>query len=88
MPPAPRPTSPNPFPAAAGSVGADMLFAVLGAILGQGEMVKVNFLSLILVVGISSALLVLPVGRLMRWALAGESNRRSLVPAQADSRIW
>jgi len=51
-------------------------------------MVKVNFLPLILVVGISSAVLVLPVGRLMRWALAGESNRRSLVPASADSRIW
>ena len=38
--------------------------------------------------GISSVVLVLPVNRLMRWALAGESNRRSLVPAQADSRIW
>jgi rod shape-determining protein MreD len=84
----PRATWLKPVAAAAGSVGADMLFAVLGAILGQGEMVKVNFLSLILVVGISSAVLVLPVGRLMRWALAGESNRRSLVPAQAESRIW
>jgi hypothetical protein len=65
-----------------------MLFAVLGAILGQGEMVQVNFLSLILVVGISSVVLVLPVNRLMRWALVGEGNRRSLVSAQADSRIW
>ena len=84
----PRATWLKPVAAAAGSVAADMLFAVLGAILGQGEMVKVNFLSLILVVGISSVILVLPVNRLMRWALAGESNRRSLVPAQADSRIW
>jgi rod shape-determining protein MreD len=84
----PRATWLKPVAAAAGSVGADMLFAVLGAILGQGEMVKVNFLSLILVVGVSSALLVLPVSRLMRWALAGEGNRRSLVPAQADSRAW
>jgi hypothetical protein len=74
--------------AVAGSVGADMLFAVLGAILGQGEMVQVDFLSLILVVGISSVILVLPVNRMMRWALVGESNRRSLVPAQADSRVW
>ena len=78
----------KPVAAAAGSVGADMLFAVLGAILGQGEMVQVNFLSLILVVGISSVVLVLPVNRLMRWALVGEGNRRSLVSAQADSRIW
>jgi hypothetical protein len=51
-------------------------------------MVQVKFLSLILVVGISSVVLVLPVNRLMRWALVGESHRRSLVPAQADSRIW
>jgi rod shape-determining protein MreD len=84
----PRATWLKPVAAAAGSVGADMLFAVLGAILGQGEMVKVNFVSLILVVGISSVILVHPVSRLMRWALAGEGNRRSLVPAQADSRAW
>ena len=51
-------------------------------------MVQIDFLALILVVGVSSVVLVLPVNRLMRWALAGESNRRSLVPAQADSRIW
>ena len=56
----PRATWLKPVAAAAGSVGADMLFAVLGAILGQGEMVQVDFLSLILVVGISSVVLVLP----------------------------
>ncbi len=65
-----------------------MLFAVLGAILGQSQMVQVNFVALVLVVGVSSLVLVLPVNRLMRWALAGESNRRSLVSAQGDSRIW
>ena len=51
-------------------------------------MVQIDFLALFLVVGISSVVLVLPVNRLMRWALAGESHRRSLVSAQADSRIW
>ena len=51
-------------------------------------MVQVNFVALILVVGASSLVLVLPVNRLMRWALVGESNRRSLVPAQTDSRAW
>ena len=78
----------KPVAAVAGSIAADMLFAVLGAILGQSQMVQVNFVALVLVVGVSSLVLVLPVNRLMRWALAGESNRRSLVPAQADSRIW
>jgi rod shape-determining protein MreD len=79
----------KPVAALAGSVAADMLFAVLGAIFGQEQMVQIDFLSLFLVVGISSVVLMLPVNRLMRWALAGESNRRSLVPAQADSsRLW
>jgi rod shape-determining protein MreD len=78
----------KPVAAVAGSIAADMLFAVLGAILGQSQMVQVNFVALVLVVGVSSLVLVLPVNRLMRWALAGESNRRSLVSAQGDSRIW
>jgi hypothetical protein len=51
-------------------------------------MVQVDFLALFAVVAVSSVVLVLPVNRLMRWALAGENNRRSLVPAQADSRLW
>ncbi len=78
----------KPVAALTGSVAADMLFAVLGAILGQQQMVQVDFLTLFVVVGVSSLIFVLPVNRLMRWALAGESNRRSLVPAQADSRLW
>ena len=40
--------------ALAGSVAADMLFAVLGAILGQEQMVQIDFLALFLVVGVSS----------------------------------
>ena len=78
----------KPVAALAGSVAADMLFAVLGAIFGQEQMVQIDFVSLFLVVGISSVVLILPVNRLMRWALAGENNRRSLVSAQADSRLW
>jgi high-affinity Fe2+/Pb2+ permease len=84
----PRASWLKPVAALTGSVAADMLFAVLGAILGQEQMVQINFLSLFLVVGVSSVVLVLPVSRFVRWALAGESNRRSLVPAHADSRIW
>ena len=78
----------KPVAALTGSVAADMLFAVLGAILGQQQMVQVDFLSIFLVVAVSSVVLVLPVSRLMRWALAGETHRRSLVPAQPDSRLW
>ncbi len=78
----------KPVAALAGSVAADMLFAVLGAILGQEQMVQINFLSLFLVVGVSSVVLVLPVNRMMRWALVEESHRRSLVSAQGDHRVW
>jgi rod shape-determining protein MreD len=84
----PRATWLKPVAALAGSIAADMLFAVLGAILGQGQMVQIDFLALLIVVGVSSVVLILPVNRLMRWALAGENNRRSLVPAHADSRLW
>jgi rod shape-determining protein MreD len=78
----------RPVAAVAGSVAADMLFAVLGAIMGQQQMVQIDFLALGLVVAVSSLVLVLPVNRLMRWALAGETNRRSLVSAQSESRLW
>jgi rod shape-determining protein MreD len=78
----------KPVAALIGSVAADMLFAVLGAVFGQQQMVQVNFLSLFAVVAVSSVILVLPVNRLMRWALMGENNRRTLVRAPSDSRLW
>ncbi|MGO8863921.1 MAG: rod shape-determining protein MreD [Acidimicrobiales bacterium] len=73
----------KPVAALIGCVGADMLFSVLGAIFGQQQMVQVDFLSLFVVVAVSSVVLVLPVSRLMRWALQSEGNRRSLVAAHS-----
>jgi rod shape-determining protein MreD len=78
----------KPVAALTGSVAADMLFAVLGAVFGQQQMVQVDFLAVFAVVAVSSVVLVLPVSRLMRWALAGETHRRSLVPAQSDRSLW
>jgi rod shape-determining protein MreD len=79
----------RPVAAVVGSVAADMLFSVLGAIFGQQQMVQINFFSLFVIVAISSALLVLPVSRLMRWALVAEGNRRTLVSAHSpESGIW
>jgi rod shape-determining protein MreD len=74
----------KPMAAFTGSVAADMLFAVLGAIMGQEQMVKVDFLVLVVVVGVSSVVLAPVVYAAMRWALAGESNRRSPVGAQSQ----
>lgn len=84
----PRTTWLKPVAALTGSVAADMLFPVLGAILGQPQMVQIDFVALFLMISISSVVFVLPVSRLMRWALAGENNRHSLVPAHADNRLW
>jgi rod shape-determining protein MreD len=79
----------RPVAALVGGVAADMLFAVFGAVFGQQQMVQVNFLTLFGVVAISSVILILPVNRLMRWALVVDSNRRSLVSAQtAESGLW
>jgi rod shape-determining protein MreD len=79
----------RPVAAVIGGVAADMLFSVLGAIFGQQQMVQINFFSLFVVVALSSALLVIPVNRLMRWALGTEGNRRSLVSAHSpESSLW
>jgi rod shape-determining protein MreD len=79
----------KPVAALIGCVGADMLFAVLGAIFGQQQMVQVDFLSLFVVVAVSSVILVFPVSRLMRWALQTDGDRRSLVPAHsAEGGHW
>jgi hypothetical protein len=62
---------------------------VLGAIFGQQQMVQVDFLSLFVIVAASSALLVLPVNRLMRWAFFAEGNRRTLVSAHSpEGGMW
>ena len=79
----------RPVAAVVGSVAADMLFAVLGAIFGQDQMVQIDFFSLFVVVAAASLVLVLPVDRLMRWALITEGNRRTLVSAHAnEGGIW
>jgi hypothetical protein len=79
----------RPLAAVIGSVVADMLFSVLGALFGQQQMVQIDFFSLFLVVAASSAILVLPVNRVMRWALNAEGDRRTLVSAHSpESGLW
>jgi rod shape-determining protein MreD len=79
----------TPVAAVIGSVVADMLFAVLGGVFGQQQMVQINFLALVAVIAVSSAIFVLPVNRMMRWALFPDGTSRSLVSAHsALSRPW
>ncbi|MGP0031884.1 MAG: rod shape-determining protein MreD [Acidimicrobiales bacterium] len=79
----------TPVAAIIGSVAADMLFAVLGAVLGEQQMVEVDFAALAVVVAVSAAVVVIPVNRMMRWALFPEGTRRTLVSAHGnESRPW
>jgi rod shape-determining protein MreD len=79
----------TPVAAVIGSVVADMLFAVLGGVFGQQQMVQINFLALVAVIAVSSAIFVLPVNRMMRWALQPDGTSRSLVSAHSSlSRPW
>ena len=85
----PRATWLKPVAAVAGSVAADMLFAVLGAILGQEQMVQVDFLALV------------PGGRRLERGVGppgqpadalgpgrGEQPPLARLRPQADSRLW
>jgi rod shape-determining protein MreD len=67
-----------PVVAFLGSATAVMLYAVLGAILGQDEMLKVNLGAVIGVVGVTNALLALASVRLMRWTLGAGSRSTTL----------
>ncbi len=55
--------------ALAASVVAVMLYAVLGAVLGDPQFLHVNLAVVIAVVGIANGVLAGPTVRLMRWAL-------------------
>ena len=84
-----RPAWLTPVAAVIGSVAADMLFAVLGGIFGQRQMVQIDFAAVVGVVAVSSALFVIPVNWAMRWALFPDGTSRSLVSAHSTrSRPW
>ena len=79
----------RPLAALIGSVGGDMLFAVLGAVLGQQQLVHVNVVAVFAVVAVSAVVLVLPVNRMMRWALSPSTGRLTLVPAHGpEGGLW
>lgn len=65
-----------PLAAAAGSAVAVMLYAVLGAVLGQEQFLKVDLGAVVAVVAVTNALLAWPAMRVMSWAV------------WADTRTW
>jgi rod shape-determining protein MreD len=63
--------------ALAASVVWVMLYAVLGAVLGQGQFVQVDLVAVILVVAVVNAVLAAPAVRVLSWALGPTSGERS-----------
>jgi rod shape-determining protein MreD len=62
--------------AVAGSVGAVMLYAVLGAVLGQEQMLRVDLAAVVAVVAVTNAVLALPARRVIGWAIGAAPLRR------------
>lgn len=75
-----------PVVALAGSAGAVMLYAVLGAVLGQEQMLRVDLGAVVGVVAVVNGLAVVPVNRLMRWGLGSTGSARG--PRSAAGAPW
>jgi rod shape-determining protein MreD len=57
------------------SAAAVMLYAVLGAVLGESQFLHVDLAVVVAVVAIANAVLAGPTVRLMRWALSSPGER-------------
>jgi cell shape-determining protein MreD len=72
------------FPAVvalAASAVAVMLYAVLGAVLGQDQFLDVNLVAVVGVVAVTNALLAAPAVRVVAWALGPSSADGARSPA-------
>lgn len=71
--------------ALAASAGAVMLYAVLGAVLGQEQFLNDGLIAIVAVVSVVNALLAPLAVRMVRWALVG-SDADEARPATAGAR--
>jgi hypothetical protein len=69
--------------ALAGSAGAAMLYAVLGAVLGQEQMLRVDLGAIGAVAAVTNVLALAPVSYLMRWAIGAVRVDGTRSPAGA-----
>ena len=73
----------TPVVALAASAVAVMLYAVLGAVLGQEQFLTVDLAAVVGVVAVFNAILALPAVRVVRWALPSADDAR---PSAAGGR--
>lgn len=66
-----------PVVALAASAVWVMLYAVLGAVLGEGQFMQVDLTAVVLVVSVVNAILAAPALRVMTWALGPSSGERA-----------
>ncbi|HVX20687.1 MAG TPA: rod shape-determining protein MreD [Acidimicrobiales bacterium] len=67
----------TPVVALAASAVAVMLYAVLGAVLGQDQFLDLDLAAIVGVVGVANAILALPAVRAVRWALPPADDVRT-----------
>ena len=72
-----------PFAALAGSALYEVIYAVLGSVLGQPQMLHADVAQIVLLVSLVNAVLALPALRLVAWALPEASTEG--VPTSAVS---
>jgi len=72
-----------PFAALAGSALYEVIYAVLGSVLGQPQMLHADMAQIVLLVSLVNAVLALPALRLVAWALPEASTEG--VPTSAVS---
>lgn len=77
----------RPAVALASSAAAVMLYAVLGAVLGQDQFLHVDLVAVVLVVSVANAVLAAPAVALMRRALAPAAATGPL-SSVAPARRW
>ena len=63
-----------PLAALGGSAVYELLYASLGSVLGQPQMLHVDLFRIVLVVSVTNAVLALPAMRLVAWALPAAST--------------
>ncbi|MGH9306361.1 MAG: rod shape-determining protein MreD [Acidimicrobiales bacterium] len=66
----------------AGSVFGELLYALVGSIVGQGQMLHVHLIRIMLVVGVVNVVLSIPAYPAMRWALGSSAK------GMAESSSW
>lgn len=79
------------LPPTAGLLGSavyEVAYAALGTVLGQPQMWHVDLARIVLVVGITNAVLALPARRIMAWALPAASTDGMPTSAGAPGAVW